>query len=103
MFRYIPGTDTNWQCYLANASNSTVYNSGVAVSNSVPVTLGIVESGTAFSFYINGVQVCGAMAQTNRPTSTAQAIGTGWLVNIEAGGVAKNVQVQFLFHAWNTL
>jgi hypothetical protein len=93
-FRLAIGTDTNWQCYLSNGAASTVADSTVAATfTGTTKKFEVIEGASSFTFKIDGTTVCGAMSQTNRPTSTAAVLRMMSIVNIAAGGVSKSISM----------
>lgn len=87
-FRYIAGTDTNWQCCRGTGGVDTCTDSGVAVSTSTPYMLELTRvSGSTFTWEINGTAVCNGQAGWD--TGTAEFYWGGVGISAISGAAAK--------------
>lgn len=92
-FVALAGTNTNFQCILGNGSAETSADSGVAVDTNQH-RFEIKNVSGVWSFYIDGTQVCGAMAQTNAPSNT----GLTWMVSLNPNAAeAKVLDFSYVF------
>lgn len=99
-FRYVSGTDTNWQCVdqKSGVGSQTLTDSGVVASTST-VLLELALDATNVYFYINGTLVgTVALTDTNMPTA-----GTAMFPFLSAdNGSASSAKVGFSHMYWET-
>lgn len=89
-FRYVVGTDTDWQCVTGNGSSLTVVSSGVAPDTSNPHVFQIVPSGSSVEFYIDGTLV--ATISTTLPSTST---GLNWGLHLDNGATSSACSFTF--------
>ena len=96
-FRWVAGTDTNWQCVTKDNTTQNVVASSVAGASTTPHLFEMIFDDTAgnITFKIDGVTQCGGAITTNRPTAGTMMTHHSGLATLE--NVAKNWRITYIY------
>ena len=84
LFRYIHGTDTNWQCMTSDGTTQTLTDSGTAVDTAIHTWEIIFNDGTPnVVFQIDGVTKC---TLTTHLPGNGVVVRRGWYVGLGGSG-----------------